>query len=110
MQQGRLPPPGEFHGGMFFKSKWRSVCQCVCPPFCTVPPCFLVFVVPQLSMHEGFASYMETTMQLATTQGVVLPPRSTASKSAMANVRRALLHSRRPGVAPAQPVAAGAAW
>ncbi len=40
-------------------------------------------------MHEHFSSYMETTLQLATTQGVVLPPRSTASKSTLTNVSRA---------------------
>ncbi len=39
-------------------------------------------------MHEHFASYMETTLQLATNQGVVLPPRSTATKSILTNVRR----------------------
>lgn len=40
----------------------------------------------QLSMHEQFPSYMETTLQLATNQGVVLPPRSSAAKSVLSTV------------------------
>jgi hypothetical protein len=54
----------------------------------------------QLSMHEGFGSYMETTLQLATNQGVVLPPRSSAAKSVLQQVgsqhrRRTWLHSEK---------------
>lgn len=41
-------------------------------------------------MHEGYASYMETTLQLATNQGVVLPPRGSSSKNVLANVRTTL--------------------
>lgn len=44
----------------------------------------------QLSSHEQFGSYMDTTLQLATNQGVVLPPRSTAAKSVLAQVRATL--------------------
>ncbi len=45
---------------------------------------------PQLSMHEGYSSYMETTLQLATSQGVVLPPRSSAAKSVLTTVKATL--------------------
>lgn len=42
-------------------------------------------------MHEGYASYMETTLQLATNQGVVLPPRAASSKNVLASVRTQLM-------------------
>jgi RNA-binding protein Nova len=48
----------------------------------------LLPVLLQLSLHEQFASYMESTLQLATNQGVVLPPRSSAAKNVLAQVRR----------------------
>ena len=41
-------------------------------------------------MHEQYASYMETTLQLAANQGVVLPPRSSAAKSALAGIKASL--------------------
>lgn len=50
----------------------------------------VALILNTLSMHEHFASYMETTLQLATNQGVVLPPRSTASKSILAGTRASL--------------------
>ncbi|GFH06301.1 uncharacterized protein HaLaN_00908, partial [Haematococcus lacustris] len=43
----------------------------------------VALVLNTLSMHEGFASYMETTLQLATNQGVVLPLRSSTTKSVL---------------------------
>ena len=45
---------------------------------------------PQLSMHDGYSAYMDSTLQLATSQGVVLPPRSSASKSVLSSVRSML--------------------
>ncbi len=44
----------------------------------------------QLSMHDGYSSYMDTTLQLATSQGVVLPPRSSAAKSVLSSVKASL--------------------
>lgn len=41
-------------------------------------------------MHEGYASYMDTTLQLATNQGVVLPPRASSSKNVLSAVRTQL--------------------
>ena len=38
-------------------------------------------------MHDGYSTYMETTLQLATSQGVVLPPRSAAIKSVLSSVK-----------------------
>jgi len=46
----------------------------------------LLFPRLQLSLHEQFATYMETTMQLATNQGAVLPPRSSAAMNVLAQV------------------------
>eukprot|EP00955_Chlamydomonas_euryale_P034391 349777-Chlamydomonas_euryale.AAC.1 len=45
----------------------------------------------QLSINEDYASYMETTMQLATSQGVVLPPRSSATKNILGQVKASLM-------------------
>uniref|UniRef100_A0A7S3QLL1 K Homology domain-containing protein n=1 Tax=Dunaliella tertiolecta TaxID=3047 RepID=A0A7S3QLL1_DUNTE len=50
----------------------------------------VALILNTLSLHEQFASYMETTMQLATNQGVVLPPRSSATKNVLAQVRSQL--------------------
>ncbi|GFH17824.1 uncharacterized protein HaLaN_14532, partial [Haematococcus lacustris] len=50
----------------------------------------VALVLNTLSMHEGFASYMETTLQLATNQGVVLPLRSSTTKSVLTQVRASL--------------------
>lgn len=50
----------------------------------------VALILNTLSCHEHFPAYMETTLQLATNQGVVLPPRSTASKSVMAGIRASL--------------------
>jgi len=50
----------------------------------------VALILNTLSMHEQYASYMETTLQLATNQGVVLPPRSSAAKSVLASVRASL--------------------
>lgn len=47
----------------------------------------VALILNTLSLHEQYASYMETTLQLATNQGVVLPPRSAAAKNVLANVR-----------------------
>jgi RNA-binding protein Nova len=44
----------------------------------------------QLSMHEGYAPYMESTLQLANSQGVVLPHRSMNSKSVLSGYRASL--------------------
>ena len=41
-------------------------------------------------MHDGYSAYMDSTLQLATSQGVVLPPRSSASKSVLSSVRSML--------------------
>lgn len=51
-------------------------------------PCPLC--IAQLSMSEQYASYMETTLQLATSQGVVLPPRSSAAKNVLSNLQASL--------------------
>lgn len=45
---------------------------------------------PQLSLHEQYGSYMESTLQLATNQGVVLPPRSSAAKNVLTGMRASL--------------------
>ncbi|EFJ46104.1 hypothetical protein VOLCADRAFT_121094 [Volvox carteri f. nagariensis] len=50
----------------------------------------VALILNTLSMHEGYASYMETTLQLATNQGVVLPPRAASSKNVLSNVRTQL--------------------
>ncbi|KAG2447266.1 hypothetical protein HYH02_007596 [Chlamydomonas schloesseri] len=50
----------------------------------------VALILNTLSMHEGYASYMETTLQLATNQGVVLPPRASSSKNVLATVRASL--------------------
>mmetsp|Transcript_21751 Transcript_21751/g.47541 ORF Transcript_21751/g.47541 Transcript_21751/m.47541 type:complete len:329 (+) Transcript_21751:113-1099(+) len=50
----------------------------------------VALILNTLSTHEGYATYMETTLQLASTQGVVLPPRSSAAKSVLASVRASL--------------------
>ncbi|KAG2491828.1 hypothetical protein HYH03_009785 [Edaphochlamys debaryana] len=50
----------------------------------------VALILNTLSMHEGYASYMETTLQLATNQGVVLPPRAASSKNVLAAVRTQL--------------------
>ncbi|KAG2434147.1 hypothetical protein HXX76_007874 [Chlamydomonas incerta] len=50
----------------------------------------VALILNTLSMHEGYASYMETTLQLATNQGVVLPPRASSSKNVLASVRTQL--------------------
>ncbi|PNH03689.1 Poly(rC)-binding protein 4 [Tetrabaena socialis] len=50
----------------------------------------VALILNTLSMHEGYASYMETTLQLATNQGVVLPPRASSSKNVLATVRTQL--------------------
>jgi len=50
----------------------------------------VALILNTLSMADQFASYMETTLQLATNQGVVLPPRSSAAKSVLSGVRASL--------------------
>lgn len=50
----------------------------------------VALILNTLSINEEYASYMETTMQLATNQGVVLPPRSSATKNVLNNVRSSL--------------------
>ena len=42
-------------------------------------------------MHEHYANYMDSTLQLAQTQGVVLPPRSAGSKSALSQIKATLI-------------------
>ena len=60
-----------------------------------VPICRVVARLPalthaQLSLHDGYSSYMESTLQLATSQGVVLPPRSSAAKSVLSSLKATL--------------------
>ncbi len=50
----------------------------------------IALVLNTLSMSEQYEKYMTTTLQLATSQGVVLPPRSSASKSVLSSVKAAL--------------------
>eukprot|EP00201_Polytomella_parva_P003602 CAMPEP_0175078704 /NCGR_PEP_ID=MMETSP0052_2-20121109/24312_1 /TAXON_ID=51329 ORGANISM="Polytomella parva, Strain SAG 63-3" /NCGR_SAMPLE_ID=MMETSP0052_2 /ASSEMBLY_ACC=CAM_ASM_000194 /LENGTH=377 /DNA_ID=CAMNT_0016348747 /DNA_START=15 /DNA_END=1148 /DNA_ORIENTATION=+ len=50
----------------------------------------VALVLNTLSMHDQYASYMETTLQLATNQGVVLPPRPQVSKNELSGVRAKL--------------------
>jgi len=50
----------------------------------------VALILNTLSMHEGYSTYMETTLQLATSQGVVLPPRSSAAKSVLSSVKAQL--------------------
>ncbi|PNW72326.1 hypothetical protein CHLRE_16g672750v5 [Chlamydomonas reinhardtii] len=50
----------------------------------------VALILNTLSMHEGYASYMDTTLQLATNQGVVLPPRASSSKNVLSAVRTQL--------------------
>lgn len=50
----------------------------------------VALILNTLSMHEQYAAYMETTLQLATNQGVVMPPRSSSAKSVLASVRATL--------------------
>eukprot|EP00798_Chlamydomonas_sp_ICE-L_P005394 gene5394-5616_t len=47
----------------------------------------VALVLNTLSLHEGYAPYMDSTLQLASSQGVVLPPRSMNTKSALSNYR-----------------------
>ena len=47
----------------------------------------MIYLAAQLSTHDGYSTYMETTLQLATSQGVVLPPRSSAIKSVLSSVK-----------------------
>jgi RNA-binding protein Nova len=51
----------------------------------------VALVLNTLSMDEAYASYMTTTLQLATNQGLVLPPRSNSAKSALSGVRTTLI-------------------
>lgn len=51
------------------------------------------FARPQLSLHDQFSSYMEATLQLASNQGVVLPPRSATAKNPLAHVRAGRVHA-----------------
>lgn len=44
----------------------------------------------QLSLHENYAGYMESTLSLATSQGLVLPPRSSATKSVLNALKASL--------------------
>ncbi|GAX79930.1 hypothetical protein CEUSTIGMA_g7370.t1 [Chlamydomonas eustigma] len=50
----------------------------------------VALILNTLSMHEGYSTYMDTTLQLATSQGVVLPPRSSAAKSVLSSVKAQL--------------------
>lgn len=50
----------------------------------------VALILNTLSMHEGYAAYMESTLQLAQSQGVVLPPRSSATKSVLSQVKATL--------------------
>lgn len=50
----------------------------------------IALILNTLSMHEHYSAYMDSTLQLAQTQGVVLPPRSSASKSVLSNVKATL--------------------
>ena len=50
-----------------------------------------ILILNTLSMHEHYANYMDSTLQLAQTQGVVLPPRSAGSKSALSQVKATLI-------------------
>lgn len=52
--------------------------------------CAACFLHPQLSLHDQYGSYMESTLQLATNQGVVLPPRSSAAKNVLTTMRASL--------------------
>lgn len=51
----------------------------------------IALILNTLSMHEHYANYMDSTLQLAQTQGVVLPPRSAGSKSVLAQVKATLI-------------------
>lgn len=73
---GVLPQGGQ-HQALLMFTEPRPTC---------LPPLLLFVCALQLSMHEQFPSYMETTLQLATNQGVVLPPRSSAAKSVLSTV------------------------
>lgn len=50
----------------------------------------VALILNTLSMHEQYAAYMDTTLQLATNQGVVMPPRSSSAKSVLSGVRATL--------------------
>lgn len=50
----------------------------------------VALILNTLSLHEGYASYMETTLQLATSQGVVLPPRSSTTRSVLSQIKTSL--------------------
>lgn len=47
----------------------------------------VALVLNTLSLHDSYGPYMESTLQLANSQGVVLPPRSMSSKSVLSNYR-----------------------
>lgn len=51
----------------------------------------VALILNTLSLHEGYAGYMESTLQLAQSQGVVLPPRSSlTNKSVLTGLRAQL--------------------
>ncbi|MEW5301313.1 MAG: hypothetical protein WDW36_004178 [Sanguina aurantia] len=50
----------------------------------------VALILNTLSLHEQYGSYMESTLQLATNQGVVLPPRSSAAKNVLTGMRASL--------------------
>ncbi|KAG1677905.1 hypothetical protein FOA52_001323 [Chlamydomonas sp. UWO 241] len=51
----------------------------------------IALILNTLSINEDYAAYMETTLQLATSQGVVLPPRSSATKNILGGVKAMLV-------------------
>lgn len=50
----------------------------------------VALILNTLSMHEQYTPYMESTLQLANSQGVVLPPRSLNAKSVLSGFRASL--------------------
>lgn len=50
----------------------------------------VALILNTLSMHEHYAAYMDSTLQLAQSQGVVLPPRSSATKNVLSQIKATL--------------------